>query len=405
MSSKKKVKILLTHRFFYPDSPTYAHILENMRKTLLESGYQVDVLSTQPSYKLSDKSKKVKFIEKHNDGSTIYRLPVLKLNFHKIEKILNYFWFPFAAFFFQLFSKRYDIVTVATTPPVLYAFSVAIVSKIRRRKLIYHNMDIHPEIGRLSGEFKNKLIFKCLQWMDNFTCSTASRIIVLSSDMKNMLIKRNHNFENKIEIINNYDVGCNNVISDEPYFSANGKVKVVFAGNIGRFQNLESFILALKKYGCPKNFELIFVGEGTALNHLKKLSESVAECVRFIPHQSMDVARKIISEADMGIVSLGQEIIKYAYPSKTMTYLAEGTAMLVCVDKNSELSNFVEREKVGVSIEPSDLSQIHKVFTALSTGELSFDKTYIRKIFCEYFSQEIFNKKLINLIKDIMEGK
>jgi len=405
MSSNKKVKILLTHRFFYPDSPTYAHILENMRKTLLESGYQVDVLSTQPSYKLSDKSKKIRFIEKHNDGSTIYRLPVFELNSNKIEKILNYFWFPFSAFLFQLFSKRYDIITAATTPPVLYAFGTAIACRIRKRKLIYHNMDIHPEIGRLSGEFKNKFIFNSLQWMDDFTCKTSSRIIVLSSDMKNSLVKRNREFEKKIVIINNYDVSSNNEIPANTFLGTNKKVKVVFTGNIGRFQNLEIFILALKQYGCPDNFELIFVGEGVAVNYLKKLSKPISDCIRFIPHQSMEVAKKIVSEADMGIISLEPNIIQYAYPSKTMTYLSEGTPVLVCVDENSELSKFVTKNNIGLSVESSDLEKIHNTFMLLSSGALSYDRAHIKKIFNEYFSEDIFNKKLINVVKDVMEEK
>jgi glycosyltransferase involved in cell wall biosynthesis len=405
MNNNKKGKILLTHRFFYPDSPTYAHILEHMRVTLQKEGYQVDVLSTQPSYKLSDKKKTKRFIEKSNNGSTIYRLPIFKLKSRKIEKILNFFWFPFASFFFQLFSKRYDIVTVATTPPVLYAFSVALVSKIRRRKLIYHNMDIHPEIGRLSGEFKNRFIFNVLQWMDNFTCKTASRIIVLSSDMRETLIKRNQKFKDKINIINNYDVSSHNKVVENNFLGQDKKIKVVFTGNIGRFQNLETFILALIEYGCPKNFELIFVGEGVALNYLKELSQSFENCVRFIPHQPMEVARKIIAEADMGIVSLEENIIKYAYPSKTMTYLSEGTPILVCVDEGSELSQFVKQEAVGISVIPSNLKEIHNIFMALSTRDLSFDRKHIKRVFDKSFSQEIFDKKLTNLVKNVMEKK
>jgi len=405
MDNNKKGKILLTHRFFYPDSPTYAHILEHMRVTLQKEGYQVDVLSTQPSYKLSDKKKTKKFIEKNDNGSTIYRLPVFKLKSRKIEKILNFFWFPLASFFFQLFSKRYDIVTVATTPPVLYAFSIALISKIRNRKLIYHNMDIHPEIGRLSGEFENKFIFKSLQWMDNFTCATASRIIVLSSDMRDVLITRNQKFKDKIDIINNYDVNSNEKIPGDTFLGENNKIKVVFTGNIGRFQNLETFILALKEYGCPKNFELIFVGEGVALDDLKALAQSFEGCVRFIPHQPMEVARKIIAEADMGIVSLEENIIKYAYPSKTMTYLSEGTPMLVCVDKGSELSSFVKQKSVGISIEPSNLKEIHNIFTSLSTGELSFDRKHIKEVFNNNFSQKIFDQKLTNLVENVMEHK
>ena len=54
----KNIKVLLIHRFFYPDSPPYATILDDMRKFLNGEGYIVDVLSAQPSYKILDKEKK-----------------------------------------------------------------------------------------------------------------------------------------------------------------------------------------------------------------------------------------------------------------------------------------------------------------------------------------------------------
>ncbi len=395
----------MTHRFFYPDSPTYAYILEDMRKLFKENGFVVDVLSSKPSYRTADKEIKEKFITKLKDGSTIYRLPVFRLRNSRLEKLLNYFWFPFVAFWFQIFCRRYDVVTVATTPPVLYAFSVALTSIIRGRKLIYHMMDIHPEMGRLSGEFKNRFVFNILQWMDNFTCKTATKIVVLSSDMKAVLLKRDEGLTGKIKIINNYDVSPEEILQDQ-FFTENSNIKrVVFAGNIGRFQNLESFVLALKEHGCLENFELIFIGEGTALAELKRLAESVGDCVHFIPHQSVAVARKIISEADMGIVSLQNEVIKYAYPSKTMTYLAEGTPILLCVDSDSEISTFIKSENIGVSILPSDTSQIHEVFRDLSTGALKFDRKHIIEVFDNNLSKSIFDKKyknlLIDLIKDI----
>lgn len=400
---KKTTRVLLTHRFFYPDSPTYGYIVENMREVLLEVGYKVDVLSSKPSYKAEDKKKKLPFIEKKQNKSTIYRLPVFKLSNNRLEKLLNYFWFPLAAFFFQIFSKRYDIVTVATTPAVLYAFLVALSTKLRKRKLIYHMMDIHPEIGKLSGEFSNKYIFNILMWMDNFTCKVSSKIIVLSEDMKKVIIKRNPEFIHKIEIINNYDVGSKKRVTNKDFFEDEKTVKVVFTGNLGRFQNLESFIFALREYGCPNNFQLIFVGEGTALQNLKQLAKPLNTCIKFVPHQPMAIAKEIIAEADMGIVSLEKEIINYAYPSKTMSYLSEGTPLLVCIDDGSELSNFVESENIGISVEPSDLYTIHSIFEKLSNNKDLFDRVHIKRVFERYFSKNIFDTKILTLIKHIEE--
>lgn len=399
----KNTKVLLVHRFFYPDSPPYALILDDMHTMLRDEGFVVDVLSSQPSYKSVDKDMKLKYKTENADGSTVYRLPVFKLNNAKVEKVLNYFWFPVIVFLFLLFHRKYQIITVSTAPQIFLASFVSIIAKMKGSKLVYHCMDIHPEIGRLSGEFKNKFIFNILLWIDNMTCRISSKIIVLSSDMKKVLVDRNDKILNKIEIINNYDLSDESTEQKQFFTDDQKKTRIVFTGNIGRYQNLNSFVLALRDYGCIENFELVFVGEGGALKELKKLSEPVISCVRFIPHQSIAVARQIISEADMGIVSLQEEVVKYAYPSKTMTYLSEGTPVLACVEKDSELATFINDNKLGVSVEHSEKNKIYEVYQKLSLNTVTYDRKHIKKVFNEKFSKKQFNQKFIKLITNLKE--
>jgi len=401
MKNQNQKRILLIHRFFFPDSPPYAIILEDMRKVLISQGYQVDVLSSQPSYKQSDKDIKRDIITKESDGSTIYRLPVFRFD-DKISKLLNFFWFPLVVFFFLLVHKKYDAITVSTAPQVLLAFLVALVVKLKKSNLIYHCMDIHPEIGRISGEFSNKIVFNSLMWMDHTTCKIASSIIVLSLDMKSSLLARDQELEDKIVVINNYDLSLNEEIdTQENYFENNGQVKrVVFTGNIGRYQNLEYFIQALLENEPLENFELIFVGEGSALNKLKELAQPLRKNVKFIPHQTIAVARQIISEADMGIVSLQDEVIQYAYPSKTMTYLAEGTPILLNTNGDSEIAKFVTSKQIGIQVDAKNVEKTYKVFEDLSKSNLSYDREYVKNIFKENFSKEIYNQKISNLLKE-----
>jgi len=400
-----KKKVLLIHRYFYPDSPPYALILEDMRQILSKQGYHVDVLSSQPSYKSIDKTKKIPFKTIASDGSIIYRLPVFRLNNTKIEKILNYFWFPIITFIFLLAHKKYHIITVSTAPQIFLAFFVSLITKLKKNKLIYHCMDIHPEIGRLSGEFKNKIIYYFLKKIDMITCKTASAIIVLSSDMKKALIDRAKYLEDKIFIINNYDISTKEIAPDSFFQENSSKKRIIYAGNIGRYQHLDSFILALREYGCIENIELIFVGEGHALNQLKHLAAPIKNCVRFIPHQSLSIARKIISEADMCIVSLQEGVIKYAYPSKTMTYLAEGIPILACVEKKSELAQFITTENLGIVVDHSEREEIYNFFKQLSQNNLSYRKEHIQNVFNKTFSKKQFEKKFTCLILTLMEEK
>lgn len=397
------MKILFIHRFYYPDSPPYAKILDDMRHFFLNKDNDVNVLSSVPSYKKVDYKKTDKLITKTDDNSIIYRIPVLRINNTSVNKLFNFIWFPITVFFFLLFSKKYDIITVSSNPPVLLAFFVACATKIKKNKLIYHCMDIHPEIGEISGEFKNKYIFKLFKWMDNFTCKVASKIVVLSIDMKKSLENRGLNLENKINIINNYDLSDGRK-STKKFFQTDDKKRIVFTGNIGRFQKLEKFIEAINKYGCPDNVELVFVGDGKYLCKLKELSSGI-DCVKFIPHQPINIARKIIEEASMGIVSLQNEVIKYAYPSKTMTYLSEGTPVLVCLEKESELSKFVLNNKLGTVLNINNIEDIYRILKSLNNQDTYYDREHIKSIFKNNFSKKIYEDKFFKLFNNLMENR
>jgi len=396
--------VLLIHRFFSPDSPPYALILEDVRELLVNSGCVVDVLSSQPSYKLADKEKKIKFISRLDKSSRVFRLPVFRFKNDRVSKGLNFFWFPVAVFFCVLFGRSYSVVTVSTAPPVILAFLVAIAVRIRGGKLIYHCMDIHPEIGRISGEFKSPLIFNVLMWMDEFVCKTATKIVVLSSDMETSLKIRGSVPLENIEIINNYDL-VSGENSKEPFFDRDAnKKRIVFTGNIGRFQNLEVFILSLKNKRALKNLELVFVGEGVALPELKRMAEGLDDMVKFVPHQSVSVARKIISEADFGIVSLQEDVIKYAYPSKTMTYLAEGTPIIVSVGSGAEITEFITAQKIGVVLKQPDIENVYDIFEQVNEGLLKFDRTHIKSVFDKHFSKKEFERKFSNVVLDQLGG-
>lgn len=399
----RKSRVLLVHRYYKPDSAPYASILSDICDILESKSFKVDILSAQPSYKSTDNTKKFPFKSVTESGARIYRLPVCYIaSSQKLAKLLNFVWFPFAVFWSICFSKKYDLISVSSSPPVLLAFAVAVACKIRGSKLIYHCMDIHPEIGKISGEFNGKYVYKVLSWMDSITCLFAAKIIVLSGDMKKSLLKRSAELAKKIEIINNYNLS--ELQSDTGGLGKKDRLKkrVIYAGNIGRFQNLDTFINALKENPPLDNLELVFLGEGEALDGLKVLAKDI-ESVKFIAHQSLEVANTLISESDLAIVSLEEGVIQYAYPSKTMTYLHQGTPVLAMVEKESELADFISSNVLGCVVCPGDTDAIYQAYKKVADGEWSVSATYLRKTFEDSFGKARFQTNYEKMINGLIE--
>ena len=399
------MRVLLIHRYFWPDSPPYALILNAMAKMLIAEGYQVNVLSSMPSYKSTSARGGLPYKQSTEDGFDVYRLPVFSNTRGKLLKILSFILFPIMVFFFLLVKPRYNVVTVSSSPPVLLPFFVAVCSKIKRFQLVYHCMDLHPEIGKISGDFGNRLLYRLLMKMELFSCRVAKRIIVLSEDMRDSMIARDYSLQDKIVIINNFSLPSYDQSYDSlalPEKQASTK-RLVFAGNLGRFQGLDLIVKALVSFNRPDDIELLFVGEGVALDKLKQLA-AASRNIHFFPHQPVSVAKSIIDSSDFGIVSLIPGVVKYAFPSKTLTYLECGVPVLFFTDDRCEFACFLQSKNLGHSSELTDESRLHDVFEKIVSGEGKIlSSRGLKDFYDQNFSQQIFNEKLQNLFGDLDE--
>jgi glycosyltransferase involved in cell wall biosynthesis len=112
-------------------------------------------------------------------------------------------------------------------------------------------------------------------------------------------------------------------------------------------------------------------------------------------------ARKIIAGADLGIVSLTHDVYRYAYPSKTMTYLDEGCPLLVSVEADSELAQFVDREQIGLCVSPGDPDSIASAIVEAADNPqlLSTFKSNARIVADKMFSHAVMMDKWSDLVE------
>lgn len=396
------MRILLIHRYFWPDTPPYAAMLRSIGKKLSDQGHEVTVLSSQPSYKIGVALQRQPAIEKV-DGMVVHRLSLFRENGrHVIFRLMNMVYFPLRIIVFNLLKGKFDIVMASTAPPVVVGLAAAVGAKATGADFFYHCMDIHPEIGRISGEFSHPLVFNILRMLDDISCRIAKRVIVLSEDMRKSLLERPGYGQDNIQIINNFSMpGHDDFVTVDPkLLKSPGTFRVIFAGNIGRFQGLETFIDAMQQLAHRPGIEMVFVGEGSALNHLRERAGD-AENIKFLPHQPVIIARKMIADADLGIVCLTREIYRYAYPSKTMTYLEEGCPLLVSAERESELVRFVESSNVGKWAQPGDPQSIADVVESIYLDSRHHEqmKKAAKQVSKEMFSEDSVMEKWNLLVK------
>lgn len=401
---KKDIKkILIVNLHFWPDNSSCSAILYHIANSFSLKIKEVDVITSKPkrfgSKFTSNELAKLKYA---NDLKVI-RLPLLKENLKAFPRIFNALCLGVYAFM-KILLSNYQIVITTSSPPVLTAFIIALASKIRKIRFIYYCMDINPEIGIISGDFKNSFLIKLMFALDKFSSTLASPLIVHSKSMKKTIEKRYKNKKIEIKIINSLSVprkkNNKESIFPEDLDCKKKGLKIIYAGNIGRFQGLENIIYSFQYLTDYKEIELTILGEGVEKKRLKNLSKKLRTNVKFLGYKSYDLAKDLISNSDLGLVSLIPNMYKFAYPSKTMSYLEQGIPILATLEKESDLGKDIKKDKFGFVVPINQHKNLADLLIKLNNDH-SWKKNYREsclKIYKSKFSEKVILDKWQKII-------
>lgn len=406
------MRVAAVHRYFWPDTPPYASFLREICGRWAVDGHQVAVLTAQPSYTssayIADRPRRERI------GSiAVERLPVLKEKGGGPRQLVNFVGFPFLVAARLLAGRRPDVVMCSTAPQVTLGWSVSLAARARGASFVYHCMDLHPEIGRLSGEFANPVVYRVLARMDLATMRRATRIVVLSEDMAVAVAARDAALASRTVVLNNFALPDEGVVGDGPLPAPGpGVLRVVFAGNIGRFQGLESIVAALQGLPDQVRVELVFMGEGRAKEAVRAEARRVGKgrhTVTFLPQGPPELAKALMRQAHVGIVSLVPQVVRFAYPSKTATYAGEGLPMLVVCEQDSELARSVRETHLGWSVAPGDRSGIVSALTAayeeLADGRMERRRDEVMAFARQHSAQDRLLERWSVLLHEIEEER
>jgi len=384
------MKVLVLHRYFWPQAYPYAQMLKYIAETL-STNHSVSVLTTD-SGSANEDELRIEWSKKQD-----INIDTLSLSSEKkaniLKKIINSLYFGVWLIYKLLVSKA-DVIMVATTPPIIIAMIVRWITSLKGTKYVYHCQDIHPEAMLLGGNIQKGLLYKALYNIDKKNINSAWKVITLSGDMKKTLDERGCKTSH-VNIINNFIFES----SDKPPATTDkkiDKIQFLFAGSLGRLQNLSLLMNSLILLKNRNDIQFTFMGDGIMYEEMllcKK--EHNLKNVEFLGQQSLDDAVKAIRRADIGIVSIGNNITRVAYPSKTMMYLGNGLPIMALVDKNTELYDFVNKKNIGLAFSPTSAQTIAASIEELvdTLRKSPIDRQYVTKTAHLFFGKTpILNK-------------
>lgn len=351
------MRILLLTMYFAPDQAANSVVMTGLVEALLASGHDVTVLTTFPHYDTNRiwPEYRRKLVQRSTyKEAKVYRtyLYVPQNKASIFGRLLNYISFNLLSTVIALLQTRHDVI-MAPSPPLTIGLSAWLVGSLRRTPFIYNVQDIYPDIAIRLGVLTNPRMVRFFKWMETFVYHKAAAVSVLSEGFRQNLLAKQVPDE-KLHVIPNFiDVNFIRPLPKDNDFSRqqnlHGKFVVMYAGNIGMSQKLESLIDAAELLQTQTDIHFLIVGNGVAKNDLiAHAAEKELENVIFLPFQPHERVPEMYATADISVVCLRGDIGNESVPSKAYTILASGRPLLASVAPDAETRLLIEQADCGV---------------------------------------------------------
>jgi colanic acid biosynthesis glycosyl transferase WcaI len=395
---------------FSPDGVSTAYLYNDIATGFKDNGYDVVVITTTPHFNVLEEELAKQPFKKHFGGAyytslysglMVYHVPITKYK-STLLRLISFVYFHVAALIISLFIGKIDIV-MSPSPPLTIGLISIIISKLKGSKTVYNVQEIYPALLIKQGSIKNRTVIKFLLWIEKIVYNKSDLVITIDQLFYNQIVSKFID-KNKLMIIPNFvDTDIYrpiNQINDwsKPYYSEN--LKLLYAGNIGHAQDWTSIIeVALLLKGKPVEFWI--VGGGVSKISLEEtVIAKKIDNIFFLPYQSRETMPEINAFADIHFIAMNDKISAEGFPSKVYTIMACAKPLIVLIEQNTPLYNFLYDKDCAILISNNKVETFKKsieYFIAhrekiTSMGQKSVD------IIAKEYTKEIVVKKYIDAL-------
>jgi colanic acid biosynthesis glycosyl transferase WcaI len=372
------VRVLLLTQWFDPE-PTFKGMA--FARELVRQGFDVEVVTGFPNYPGGRiyPGYRMKLVQRELvEGVQVTRVPLFASHDQSARKrILNYLTFSISALVYGLFVARRADVIYAYHPPLTVGVTATLIRLFRRIPVVYDVQDMWPDTLRATGMVSSERALGLVSRVCAWVYRRVDRIAVQSPGFKRLLLERGVP-PAKVEVIFNW--------ADEqslkfpqgqlpPAFPGADRFSVVFAGNIGKAQALDSLIEAAAiLHGRGSRVTFVLLGSGVEVDGLRaEAAKRELANVVFLPRVPMQEVGIILNAADALLVHLRNDpLFRFTVPSKTQAYMAVGKPLLMAVQ--GDAADLVRESGAGIVVEsenPEALAQAAEALAALPPAALA----------------------------------
>jgi colanic acid biosynthesis glycosyl transferase WcaI len=347
-------RVLIHSIVFSPDGVSTAYLYNDIALGLVENGFNVVVLTTTPHYNLIEsaltkqplKSKLFGiFYESDFNGIRVIHVPLKKYKSTFI-RLLSFIYWHILSLIIGLSIKRVNFV-LSPSPPLSIGFISLLIAKFKGAKSVYNVQEIYPDLLINQGNLKSSFSINLLKRFEKFIYNYSTAVTTIDEVFYATISSRFAEI-NKLKIIPNFvDTDLYKPLKQNFELPAvfgkdNGKIKILYAGNIGFFQDWEPVFFAANQLE-HENIEFWIVGEGVQKSELEKeIKNHKISNIRIFPYQNREDLPKINNFVDIHFIAINPTMEQEGFPSKVYTIMACAKPIVVVTGEKTPLYNFLK---------------------------------------------------------------
>ena len=390
------MKVLVVCQHFYPEN----FRINDICYELVKKGHDVTILTGLPNYPKGKVFKEYKWFKNRNqviNGVKIKRCSLVGRGKSTLMMGINYLWFALFGSLKALFMKKdFDVVYVFQISPITMAWPAILIKKLKKIPLIIHCVDQWPISVTVGPIKKESFIYKILYKISKWTYNQADTITLSSKSFEKYFVNelKISKEDKKLIYYPSYAESCYENIKQEE----NNVFDLVFAGNIGPAQSVETIVEAANLLKDEKDIFFHIVGDGLSKQDCEDLANKYnLKNIEFYGYFPAEEMPKFYSKADAFIITMvSNEVVNNTLPAKIQSYMIAEKPIIGAI--SGEVKEVVKDAKCGLCCESLDYKSLAELIKQAKNDKEKLKEWSInsKKYYLKYFEKE---KGINDLIK------
>lgn len=358
------MRILILGINYFPERTSVSPFTTGLSEHLAAEGHDVRVVTAFPYYPewrtWKEYRGRITQFEVRN-GVEIRRVrPFIPWRASSLaQRLLHDFSFTLLALIAGLAAGPCDVIYCSCPPPAL-ALAAYVVSRIRNVPYTIKLTDLASDAALATGILREGFLIRCARAIERFAYRHAQTVVCLCDAFRARLAQDGIPADHLHRIPDWGDTeAIRPVRSDGSFRAANGiaadQFVVLHTGNMGKKQDLVNVVRAAELTRGDANLHWVIVGEGEE----RALIENATRAgnlgnLLVLPLQPAAGLCQMYADADVLLLNQKAAVKDAVIPSKLLTYMASGKAVLCAANADSEASRLIREAQCGEVVQPEN---------------------------------------------------